>query len=197
MGGQENAVTSLQVGSFGTQADVIDRTLWDEEILAAANLNVRLFQNPLGAGGKLLDQTNSTQAGLIPNGRKLDVYALKIMYVSETTGGIKATAADIQALYTQIARTTLTFMISNREFGQWTIQELLGVPFMVAVNPAVTFNPPFLSPEFKGIFPLNKKIVLAGLTPFFIEVNHSVAPTVATIGDRLRIGLSGIETRLN
>src|SRR3990172_12228892 len=140
MGGQENAVTSLQVGSFGTQADVIDRTLWDEEILAAANLNVRLFQNPLGAGGKLLDQTNSTQAGLIPNGRKLDVYALKIMYVSETTGGIKATAADIQALYTQIARTTLTFMISNREFGQWTIQELLGVPFMVAVNPAVTFK---------------------------------------------------------
>jgi hypothetical protein len=194
---QEKALTDLQQGTFGTEGDSIDRTLWDEEILAAAGLNVRLFQNPLGAGGKLLDQTNSTQAGLIPNGRKMEVRALKVFYVSETTGGVKATAADLQAFYTQLARTTVSFMIANREFGQWTVQELLGVPLLVALNPAVTLNLPFLLPEFRGIFPLNRKITLAGLTPFYLEVNHSIAPTASTIGDRLRIGLAGIETRLN
>lgn len=193
-----NALNSVQTGTTGTQGDVIDRTLWDEEILAAAPMTVRLFQNPLGAGGKLLDQTNNTQAGQMPSNRKLTVHALKLMYVSETTGGVKATAADIQALYTQLARTTATVFINNREFGQWTLQELMGVSLMVALNPAATFMPPFIAPpKFHGIFPLNRNIELAGLTQFYVEITHSVAPTAATIGDRLRFGLAGIETRVN
>ena len=191
------ALNQVQSGTTGNEGDIIDRTLYDEEIIAAAPLTVRLFQNPLGAGGKLLDQTNNTQAGQIPANRKLEVYALKSMWVSETTGGIKATAADIQAFYTQLARTTATFFINNREFGQWTLMELFGISVMVAVNPAVTFTPPFLSPRFHGIFPLNRKIELAGLTQYYVEITHSITPTAATIGDRFRFGIQGIETRVN
>lgn len=198
MEGSLQALQNVQTGTTGTQGDLIDRTLWDEEILAATPLVVRLFQNPLGAGGKQIDQTNNTQAGQMPSNRKLTVHAIKVMYASETTGGIKATAADVQALYTQLARTTATIYLNNREFGQWTLMELLGVALIVAVNPAVTVNLPFIAPpKFHGIFPLNKQIEIAGMTQFFVEIQHAIAPTAATIGDRLRFGLAGIETRIN
>ena len=198
--GTEAAITNLQQGTFGTEGDEIDRTLWDEEILAAAGLNVRLFQNPLGSGvvPKLLDQTNNTQGGLIPNGRKLVVYALKVFWVSQPTGAAvtKTTALLVEEFFTQLARTTAQFMIANREYGQWSLQELFGACALVAVNPAVTVNLPFPEPKFHGVFPLNKAITLSSLAPFFIEINHSVAPTAATIGDRFRFGLAGIEKRL-
>lgn len=196
MAGELQALQTVQSGTVGNQGDIIDRTLWAEEVFAAAPLTVRLFQ---AVGGLLLlDQTNNSEAGRMPANRKLVVHAIKAFYVSETTGGIKATAADIQAFYTQIARTTISLMINNREFGQWTLQEVFGTCMMVAVNPAVTFTPPFIAPpRFHGILPLNRPIEIAGNTQYFVEVNHSVAPTAATIGDRLRIGLNGIETRVN
>ncbi|MDD5688613.1 MAG: hypothetical protein PHE88_12365 [Elusimicrobia bacterium] len=194
-GSQLTALAEVQSGTTGTQGDSINRTLWSELVLAAAPLTNRLFQNVGGA--LLLDQTNNTQAGVMPSNRKFYVKALKIMYVSETTAAIKATAADIQAFYTQLARTTATIMINNREFGQWTLQELLGAATLVATNPAVTLVFPIIQPRFHGIFPLNETILLAGNTQYFVEITHSVAPTAATIGDRLRFGLSGIEVRVN
>lgn len=192
----KNAMDQLGTGTYGNQAERIDFTYYDEDILAAAGLDVRMFQVPMG-GAKLRDQTNMTQAGMIPQGQKLEVKAIKVMYTSDTTGGIKATAADIQALFTQIARTVVSVKIQGKDtMGEWTLQELLGCSFAVAVNPAVTFMPPFPEPRFHGIFPLTRKITLAALTPFFVQVTRSVAPTAATIGDRLKIGLNGILTRV-
>ncbi len=193
--GQLTALAEVQSGSTGTQGDRINRTLWAEMVLAAAPLTVRLFQ---AVGGLLLlDQTNNTQAGSMPSNRKLYVKALKVMFVSETTAAIKATAADIQAFYTWLARTTATIMINNREFGQWTLQELMGPCALVAYNPAVTLNFPVIEPRFHGIFPLNETILIAGQTQYFVEITQSVAPGAAIIGDRLRFGLSGIEVRVN
>jgi hypothetical protein len=192
---QMSALANMQTGTTGTQGDRINRTLWAEEIIAVAPLTVRLFQ---AVGGLLLlDQTNNTQAGVMPSNRKLIVRALKAFWVSETTAAIKATAADVQAFYTQLARTTITLMINNREFGQWTLQEIFGASILCAVNPAVTLNMPFLSPRFHGIFPLNQEILIAGNTQYFVEVTHSVVPTAATLGDRFRLGLAGIEERVN
>jgi len=192
--GQLNALAQIQSGTTGTQGDRINRTLWAEEIFAAAPLTNRLFQNVGGA--LLLDQTNNTQAGSMPSNRKMYVKALKVMYVSNLSTD-KTTGALIQAMYTQIARTTATIMINNREFGQWTLQELFGACFMVAVEPAATLNQMMMQPRFHGIFPLNETIEIAGQTQYFVEITHSVAPTAATIGDRLRFGLSGIEVRIN
>lgn len=195
--GQLEAMAAVQTGTTGTQGDIIDRILWDEIILAAAPLTNRLFQNPVGVGGRLLDQTNNTQTGLMPANRKLTVHAITVEYVTETTGGIKATAADVQAFYTQLARTTAVLFINNREFGQWTLQRLFGCCTLIAANPALTLNLPLIQPRFQGITPLNRPVEIAGTTQFFVEVTHSVAPTVATIGDRFRLGLMGIETRVN
>jgi len=192
--GQLNALAQIQSGTTGTQGDIINRTLWAEEIFAAAPLTNRLFQNVGGA--LLLDQTNNTQAGSMPSNRKMYVKALKVMYVSNLSTD-KTTGALIQAMYTQVARTTATIMINNREFGQWTLQELFGACFMVAVEPAATLNQMMMQPRFHGIFPLNQTIEIAGQTQYFVEITHSVAPTAATIGDRLRFGLSGIEVRIN
>lgn len=194
---QQAALDMVQTGSTGTQGDVIDRILWAEEVIAAAPLQVRLFQNPLGVGGLLLDQTNNPLSGVMSSNRSLKVHAIVVDYVSETTGGIKATAADIQAFFTQLARTTAVLFINNREFGQWTLQRLFGACMLVAVNPAVTFTPPFPEPRFQGITPLNNPIVIAGNTQFYVEITHSVVPTAATIGDRLRLGLMGTEKRVN
>ena len=195
--GQLEALATVQTGSTGTQGDKINRSLWDELLIAAAPLQNRLFMNPVSVAGRLLDQTNNTQGGQMPSNRQLIVKALKILYVSETTAAIKATAQDIQDLYTLLFRTTAVMMINNREFGQWTLAELMGLTVAVAVNPAVTFTPPFINPRFHGIMPLNEPITIAGATQYFIELTHSVAPTAAVIGDRLRIALCGIEVRVN
>lgn len=189
------ALANVQSGTTGTQGDKINRTLWAEEVIAAAPLTTRLFQAVGGA--LLLDQTNNTQAGVMPSNRKLFVKALKVMWVSEAAGGIKALAADIQAFYTQLARTTATIMINNREFGQWTLQELFGAAILVAYNPAVTLNFPVIEPRFHGIFPLNEPILIAGNTQYYVEVTHSVVPGAPVIGDRFRLGLAGIEVRVN
>lgn len=193
---QKNALDSLSTGTYGNQGERIDFTYWDEDILAAAGLDVRLFQVPMG-GAKTRDQTNMTQAGMIPQGQKLEVKAIKVLYTSETTGGIKATAADIQAFFTQLARTVVSVKVQGKDtMGEWTLQELMGLSMAVALNPAVTFMPPFPEPRFHCIFPLTRKITLAALTPFYVQVTRAVAPTAATIGDRLKIGLNGILTRI-
>lgn len=194
---QAAAMQAVQTGTTGTQADIIDRELWDEEIFAAALLQNRLFMVPLSQGGKLLDNTNNQQAGVMPANRKLFVYAIGVDYVSETTGGIKATAADVQAFYTQLARTTVELYINNREFGTYTLQKLFGCRMLVAANPALTLNLPMIQPDFRCITPLNRYIEISGTTSFYVQITHAVAPTAATIGDRLRVGLIGVETRVN
>lgn len=195
--GQLEALATVQTGSTGTQGDKINRTLWDELLIAAAPLQNRLFMNPVSVGGRVMDQTNNTQGGQMPANRQLIVRAIKIFYVSETTAAIKATAQDIQDLYTLLFRTTAVLFINNREFGQWNLNEFMGLSLAVAVNPAVTFTPPFLNPRFHGIMPLNEPVAIAGTMQFNMELTHSVAPTGAVIGDRLRVGLSGIEVRVN
>lgn len=192
---QLTALANVQSGTTGTQGDKINRTLWAEEVIAAAPLTTRLFQ---AVGGVLLlDQTNNTQAGVMPSNRKLFVKALKVMWTSETTAGIKALAADIQAFYTQLARTTATIMINNREFGQWTLQELFGACTLIATNPALTAAYPTIQPRYHGIFPLNEPILIAGNTQYYVEITHSVVPGAPVIGDRFRFGLAGIEVRVN
>lgn len=193
---QQNALDQLGTGTYGNQGEKIDHSYWDEDIMAAAGLDIRMFQVPMG-GTKTRDQTNMTQAGMIPQGQKFEVKAIKVLYTTETTGGIKATAADVQAMMTQFARTVVSIKIQGKDtMGEWTLQELMGLSFSVAVNPAVTLNLPFPEPRFHGIFPLTRKITLAALTPFYVQLNRAVAPTAATIGDRLKIALNGTLTRV-
>lgn len=192
---RKEALEKLQVGTYGTEGDELDWTYYDEATIAAATLTHRLFTTPLGSGGKTLDQTNLTIAGQIPQGQLLDVRAIKIFY---TTSAVKGTAA-LQDLYTLLTRTTVEIKLANKEtMGQWTAQELLGSALLFAVTPtAAGDNISQVQPKFHGVFPLNKKMVFAALTPFEVKLTHHAAPAATLANDRLKIGLSGILTRVS
>lgn len=193
--GRKEALQSLGSGSFGTQGDMLDWSYYDEAVIAVATLTHRLFTNPLGAGGKTLDQTNLTAAGQIPQGQKLITHAIKIMY---TSAAAKTTAA-VQEFYTLLTRTTVAIKLQNKEtMGLWTLQELLGSATLIAMTPtAAGDNIPLIQPKFHGVFPLNKKLVLAALTPFEVTITHHAAPGATTANDRLKIALSGILSRIS
>lgn len=193
--GRKEALQTIGAGSYGTQGDMLDWSYYDEAVIAVATLTHRLFTNPLGSSGKTLDQTNLTVAGQIPQGQKLITHAIKVMY---TSNAAKTTAA-IQEFYTLLARTTISIKLQNKEtMGLWTLQELLGAATLVAATPTVAGdNIPIIQPKFHGVFPLNKKLVLAALTPFEVTVTHHAAPGATTAGDRLKVSLSGILSRIS
>lgn len=193
--GREQALLNTQIGTYGTEGEQLDFSYYDEATIAAGTLTHRLFTNPLGSGGKTLDQTNLTLAGQIPQGQLLDVRAIKLMY---TSNAVKGTAA-LQDFFTLMARTTVSIKLANKEsMGQWTAQELLGCAVGFAVTPTVAGdNISQPQPKFHGIYPLNKKIILAALTPFEVTVIHHAAPAATLADDRFKISLAGILTRVS
>lgn len=194
MGSRKEALEKLGVGTYGTEGDILDWTYFDTVALAAAIPVNRLFTTPLGQAGKTIADTNLTLAGQIPQGQLMDIRAIKVMY---TTDDALATA-DVQSFYKMIDQTTVNIKLQNKDtMGQWTLQELLGAATLVASTPTVAGdNIPVIQPKFHGIFPLNKKIILAALTPFEVTITHSTPVAAALAGDRLKIGLAGILTRV-
>lgn len=188
------ALQKVGVGTYGTEGDQLDWTYYDEALIAAATLTHRMFTTPLGTGGKTLDQTNLPLAGQIPQGQLLDVRAIKVSY---TSAAVKGTAA-LQDLYTLLTRTTVSIKLQNKEtMGQWTLQEVMGANTLFAITPtAAGDNISQIQPRYHGIFPLNKKIILAALTPFEVTVIHHAAPAATLANDRFKFYLAGILTRV-
>lgn len=192
---RKEALDKVGVGTYGLEGERLDWTYYDTAVLAAATTTHRLFTNPLGSGGKTLDQTNLTQAGQIPQGQQLQVKALKVMY---RTSAVKNTASVV-SFYDMLAQTTVSVKLANKEtMGQWTLQELVGAATLFALTPtAAGDNIPLILPKYHGIFPLNTKIILAALTPFEVTVTHHVAVNAALANDQLKIGLSGTLIRVS
>jgi hypothetical protein len=191
--GRANALEKLQIGSYGTEGGETDWTYYDTMIMAAGTAQHRMFTDPLGAAGKTYAMTNLTVAGQIPQAQLMEIMAIKVMY---TSSAAKATA-DLQALYLAFNNTTLALKLSNKDHTFiYTLQELLGTALQFALTPTVASdNISQPQPKFHGIFPLNKKVILAALTPFEVQIVHHVAPGAALNGDFLRVGLAGILTR--
>lgn len=192
---RKEALDKVGVGTYGLEGERLDWTYYDTATLAVATTTHRLFTNPLGSGGKTLDQTNLTQAGQIPQGQQLQVKAIKVMY---RTSAVKATASVV-SFYDMLAQTTVSVKLANKEtMGQWTLQELVGAATLFALTPtAAGDNIPLILPKYHGIFPLNTKIILAALTPFEVTVQHHVAVNAALANDQLKIGLSGTLIRVS
>jgi hypothetical protein len=190
--GRANALEKLQIGSYGTEGGETDWTYYDTMIMAAGTAQHRMFTDPLGAGGKTYAMTNLTVAGQIPQAQLMEIMAIKIMYTSSAAKLV----ADLQTLYLMFSNTTLALKLSNKDHTFiYTLQEIMGMSLQFDIAPAVVtaFSQP--QPRFHGIFPLNKKVVLAALTPFEVQIVHHVAPGAALDGDFLRVGLAGILTR--
>lgn len=192
---RKDALDKVGVGTYGLEGERLDWTYYDTATLAVATTTHRLFTNPLGSGGKTLDQTNLTQAGQIPQGQQLQVHAIKVMYRSAAVKG----TVSVQALYDLLATTTVSLKLANKEtMGLWTLQELTGAATLFAVTPTVAGdNIYYIQPKFHGIFPLNTKIILAALTPFEVTLQHHVAVGATIATDQLKIGLSGTLIRVS
>lgn len=181
----------LARGTYGAGGEILDKTIYDTAILAAATTVHRLFTVPLGGGApaKTLDRTNMTQGGQMPQGQNLAVRAIKVFY---TTVNALATA-DVQTLYTFFRTCTAEILLPGKDtMGEWTLQELMGSALMAAETPtAAGDNIPIISPRFHGIMPLNTPLVLAALTPFEVRLTCHTASGAALDGDFIGIGLTG------
>ena len=193
MNSRSQALDKLSVGTYGTQGDQLDWSYWDTATIAAATTVQTLFATPYGSA-KNKNMTNLPIAAQIPQGQHFDVRAIGIMYKSASAKG----TAGVQKVYDLFEQTTLEVKLGNKEsIGIWTLQELLGAATLIAVTPtAAGDNIPFIQPAYKGEKKLNRKIVLAALTPFNVILTHWTAADATCANDLLKVTLKGILTRV-
>lgn len=188
-----NALEKLSIGSYGTEGEQLDFSYYDTATIAAATTTHTLFSTPYGTG-KNKNMTNLPIAGQIPQGQHMDVRSVALFYKSSAAKG----TAGIQKLYDLFEQTTLEIKLQNKEsLGIWTIQEILGATTLVAVTPtAAGDNLPFIQPSYRGCKKLNRKVVLAALTPFSVILTHWTAADASCANDLLKVSLQGILTRV-
>lgn len=186
-------IQNLQAGTYGASGEKLDWSYYDRVVLLSTTTVNRLFTVQLGASSKTLADTNLTQSGQIPQGQRFTIRALKVSYV---TNAARATA-NVQQYYDVLKNTSVQFIIPNKgPMGQWGLWELLGASSLFALTPtAAGDNIPVIQPRFHGVFPLNTPIVLAALTPFYVEVTHHTATNAALDNDRIYVSLNGTLVR--
>jgi len=188
------AMQGLQSGTYSGYGDIKDWTYYDRTTLDAAVNEDRLFQIPMGQGGKTLADTNMKTQGMIPSNEHFRVKAIKAQYVS-VAGKL---AADYTDFYRFISQATVEVIIQGK-FAQLQVRlmELLAVPVGFA-GAADEISPQLSYGRYSAIFPLNKPLVLAGMTPFEVRLHFFMAPTASGEGktgledDQIYIGLNGV-----
>lgn len=198
--GYYDAVNAMQTGTYKADGDILDFTLWDRIEIDNAVLIHRMFVNGLGSPGGVVGNRNLADTNLqgnqgIPLGQKLYVRAIKVFYRADEV----RTPAEIVAWHDMLANTTINFAIPGKDtYGQWALDEVLGIPVSMMNVPAATnYNPSESAGKYVGILPLNLPIVLASQVAFNITLEHHVAASADLADDILKIGLNGILERLS
>jgi len=195
-------MNAMQTGTYSKEGDILDWTLWDRfEIDGTTPVLIhRLFVNGLGtpggvAGNRNLADTNQVGANPVPQGNKLFVRAIKLFYRADEI----RTPTEHVEWHDMLANTTLNIKIVGKDtYGQWALDELMGIPVSMMNVPAATnYNPSNSNGRYLGIFPLNLPIVLSSLVSFNVEMEHHVAPAADLDDDLVKVGLNGILLRLS
>lgn len=188
---QAAAVNTLKYsqGTYSAGGDAIDWSYYDTNQIPAAAGQVRYFVNPIGAGGKTIADTNMIAAGQIPKAQNHVVTHIKSFYTSASAKG----TAQVQGFYALLKATVVEFIIANKYYyGQWCLQELMGIASLFALTPSTAAdNIPLIQPRFHGIFPLNTPIVLAENTNFELKVTYTATPAQYLPADLLMLSLYG------
>lgn len=185
---------SYQQGSIGKGEDMFDYTYYDTQTIAATTTSFRMFQTPVGQGGKTLDKTNLKAAGTLPQGEQLIVGKIKAMYYANAI----ANDATFQNILDMFFNTTVEIIVQNKDVGIFTLAEIFGISLLTVQLPTVAGNNVNVpEPRFHGIFPLNTPIMLAALNSFELRVTHQTAAAATLNGHGLRIGLNGVLKRLS
>lgn len=199
--GYVEALNSLQTGTYKGSGDVLDYSLYDRVDMLSTVLQHHLFragigQNDPAGNPKTRADTNVQGSTAIPVGSKLYVNALKLFYTSTAA---TVTAAILNNFQEMIEQSTLTIEIEGKaNYGTWKLNEILGVPFQAALEPAALGSLGQGSAgRFLGIYPLNLPIVLAQQVSFEVFLEHHVAANAALDGDWMTVSLSGILERLS
>jgi hypothetical protein len=185
-----DVLTNLQQGAVGKEGNILDYTYYDTISLLSTTQVFNMFAIPNGQGGKNLSDTNMTVAASLPQGQRLNVGAIKMMYTFHAVFN----EATLQLFYTALQNISVEMIIMNQDYGRWTLMELIGSAVCGIGVPAVAGNNDTLLSQAKyhGIFPLNVPIKLPALNQFSLRITAQVATNAALDGDKLKVGLSGI-----
>ena len=192
---RRNALDKFAKGTYGLGGEALDFTYYDTETLVSTTSTSRLFTAGLGQGSpaKTLDKTNLPTSGVMPQGQNLIVNAIKVWYIGTSS---KTATTFLVEWYKTLGNTTVEVLIPGKDnLGQWTLIELLGACTAFDVTGSTSVNTSIIMPTYKGIYPLNKPIILAAQTTFEVKVTHQTAPSSQLDSDMIRIGLNGILRR--
>lgn len=189
--GSPKPVTNVfeQNNKISEVAEEMQWNWYDRFTLAAATLEHLLFQTPKGQAGKTLADTNMVQAGVIPKGKSFITMAFNIQYQNNSA----LTAAKVLALGQMFTETTFQFKMDSKEtFWTQNLGKLMGFSLFGVETAANNFAA--LS-KIPGVYPLNIPIRLSEQDAFEVRIVHHTAPDAALNGDKLQIGLDGVQFR--
>lgn len=188
-------LANLKKGTHSIYGEKLDYTLYDTLPLASTQLQYRFFAQAEGQGAPPKDrsQTNATANGQIPTGQRLTIHRLKAFYKSAAS----YTKSEIELLHNFLFNATFEVNIPGKDsLIIIPLAELFGITTMISATANLLVAVPLLFPRFHGIYPLNKKIVLAEQTQFSVIINcYQGTPDVGLDESLLRIGLNGILER--
>jgi hypothetical protein len=194
------ALKDLKKGTHSIYGEKLDWTLYDTAILASTTTEYKFFQLAEGQGAtpKTQNQTNMTSSAQIPTGQRLRTARIKVWYhAGASLIAAQTPEANLKHIYNFIHNSVVRVLIPGKDsILTMTLQELMGVSVLFPIVPTATYNVPIIQPYFHGIFPLNKKIILAEQTNFTVELKaYASNPNAALNGDTVRIGLNGLLER--
>lgn len=171
----------------------LDWSYYDTMSLLSTTLSTRMFTQGLAGSSKTLYQTNMKNNGVIPTGERMTVHRIKILI---------ANAADVAStvyanLCAILKQTTVEVKIAGSDsILTVTMQELLGESLLFPTTLVATYAAQRIpTPQFHGIFPLNRPIIFAEQESVEALVTHHVAPNAALNGTLIQISLNGILER--
>jgi hypothetical protein len=193
---RSKALLEMQKGiKAGDVLDEIDYSYYDTMTLTTGLREVRMFTVQRG-GAKSLAQTNMSDNGKMPQGKRMTVHGLKFSYI----GSAELTSAGYLAWLKMLSNTTLEIKIDGKsDYGTWTLIELFGISAGIAVSDASGTNNVPLQDITSRAFPINKPIMLPANQLFEIVItNHDTSGIPNTFNnDTLKVSLTGMLETVN
>lgn len=187
----------MQSGTQMSMGEKIDWTYYDTVTLLNTTNQHRMFTVALGGGApaKTLAETNMLVQGLLPQGHKLYVKALKC-FLTLPSG---MDSENLQMVYDWIEKSTIEIKPSGKDsLGTWKLIELFGAPLQLAIIPTVAGD--YIqqnNSRLVGIFPLNKVLILAALASFEVRLESHFTQNAELNDGRFTFGLNGRLDRLS
>lgn len=190
---------STNIKSYTSGGATFDEPLWDRIPLKSTEDSREVFAvgqgavDPISGVKKTKADTNLRQSGMRKN-EAFTVFGIGFKYLAIE----KRTVDELVMIDDMLRNTTYDFFIDSKsQYGQCTLDYILGAPMQLVLDLAATNNYAYPNKgNVQGYWPLNKTIPLTNLIDFFIELHHyNGTPDAGLDGDLLKFELVGIKAR--